>query len=211
MCENRCKSRHWWEAQTDKRSCKMTSKLKQSICVKELMKENTVGALSPLSGHCLNKGAQRAASADPSSSTEPERSSWPICNTEKETNVKQPSNPHIKGSFEIYTNHKGTETVVSYKYSLVAGGSSGEHIRLQSGEEALLVAPLADLHVQQVGVQGSVVDLWDSHLNGFLCGGVWGVHKSAEGLYHHVSKSPYFYCWDVSVWLNVFFLSFSWI
>lgn len=48
---------------------------------------------------------------------------------------------------------------MSYRHSLVAGGSSGEHIRLQSGEEALLVAPLADLHVQQVGVQGSVVDL----------------------------------------------------
>lgn len=44
-------------------------------------------------------------------------------------------------------------------YSLVAGGPSGEDIRLQSGEEALLVAPLTDLHVQQVWVQGSVVDL----------------------------------------------------
>lgn len=54
------------------------------------------------------------------------------------------------------------------KYSLVAGGPSGQHIRLQSGEEALLVAPLADLHVQQVGVQGGVVDLYDSHLDGFL-------------------------------------------
>lgn len=57
------------------------------------------------------------------------------------------------------------------KYSLVAGGPSGEHIRLQSGEEALLVASLANLHVQQVGVQGGVVDLYHSHLDGFLCGG----------------------------------------
>lgn len=57
------------------------------------------------------------------------------------------------------------------EYSLVAGGPGGEHVRLQPGEEALLVASLADLHVQQVGVQGGVVDLCDSHLNGFLCGG----------------------------------------
>lgn len=45
------------------------------------------------------------------------------------------------------------------RYSLVAGGPSGEHVRLQSGEEALLVASLADLHVQKVRVQGGVVDL----------------------------------------------------
>lgn len=45
------------------------------------------------------------------------------------------------------------------RFSLVAGGPSGEHVRLQPGEEALLVAPLADLHVQQVRVQGGVVDL----------------------------------------------------
>lgn len=69
------------------------------------------------------------------------------------------------------------------RYSLVAGGSSGQHVRLQSREEALLVAPLTDLHVQQVGVQGSVVDLGDSHLDGFLCGGVvGGVRKSAVRL-----------------------------
>lgn len=42
---------------------------------------------------------------------------------------------------------------------LVAGGPGGQHVRLQSGEEALLVAPLTDLHVQQVWVQGGVVDL----------------------------------------------------
>lgn len=45
------------------------------------------------------------------------------------------------------------------RYSLVADGPRGEHVRLQSGEEALLVASLANLHVQQVGVQGRVVDL----------------------------------------------------
>lgn len=76
------------------------------------------------------------------------------------------------------------------RYSLVAGGPSGEHVRLQSGEEALLVASLTDLHVEQVGVQGSVVDLCDSHLDGFLCGGDAGeMQKSAvrlqRGCIHH--------------------------
>lgn len=37
---------------------------------------------APLSGRCLNKGAPRAASADPSSSTGQERSSWSIWNKE---------------------------------------------------------------------------------------------------------------------------------
>lgn len=41
------------------------------------------GDLSPLSGRCLNKGARRAASVDPSSSTGQERSSWSICNTQQ--------------------------------------------------------------------------------------------------------------------------------
>lgn len=49
--------------------------------------------------------------------------------------------------------------VTVMRYSLVADGPRGEHVRLQSGEEALLVASLANLHVQQVGVQGRVVDL----------------------------------------------------
>lgn len=59
--------------------------------------------------------------------------------------------------------------IFNLRYSLVAGGPGGENVGLQTGEEALLVAPLADLHVQQVGVQGGVVDLRDPHFNGFLC------------------------------------------
>lgn len=57
-----------------------------------------------------------------------------------------------------------------HSYSLVAAGPGGEHVRLQPGKEALLVTALAYLHVQQVGVQGSVVNFCHSHLNGLLCG-----------------------------------------
>lgn len=55
-----------------------------------------------------------------------------------------------------------------YSISLVAGGPSGEHIRLQAGEEALLIATLSDLHVQEVWVHSRVVDLREPHLNGLL-------------------------------------------
>lgn len=45
--------------------------------------ENKGQDLSPLSGRCLNKGARRAASVDPSSSTEQEHFSLPICGTKQ--------------------------------------------------------------------------------------------------------------------------------
>lgn len=50
--------------------------------------------------------------------------------------------------------------------SLVIGWSCVEHIGLQFGEESLLVFALTDLHVQQVWVDGCVVDLHQSLLNG---------------------------------------------
>lgn len=55
--------------------------------------------------------------------------------------------------------------------SLVTGRPCVEHVGLQLGEESLLVLSLTDLHVQQVRVQGGVVNLHDSHLDGSLCGG----------------------------------------
>lgn len=48
---------------------------------------------------------------------------------------------------------------------LVIGGSCVEHIRLQFGKEALLIFALTDLHVQQVWVDGRVVDLHQPLLN----------------------------------------------
>ena len=50
--------------------------------------------------------------------------------------------------------------------SLVICGSRGQHVGLQLGEEALLVLALADLHVQQVGVDGRVIDLHQPLLDG---------------------------------------------
>lgn len=50
--------------------------------------------------------------------------------------------------------------------SLVAGGSGGKHIRLEFGEKALLVFSLANLHIQQVRMDGRVIDLSQPLLNG---------------------------------------------
>ena len=46
-------------------------------------KQQHSGEPSLLSGRCLNKGAQRAASVGPSASTGPEHSSWSICDTKQ--------------------------------------------------------------------------------------------------------------------------------
>lgn len=51
-------------------------------------------------------------------------------------------------------------------YSLIIGGPRVEHVGLQFGEEPLLVFALTDLHVQQVRVDGRVVDLHQPLLNG---------------------------------------------
>lgn len=50
-------------------------------------------------------------------------------------------------------------------YSLVVGGSRVEHVSLQFRKESLLVFALTDLHVQQVWVDGCVVDLHQPLLN----------------------------------------------
>lgn len=50
--------------------------------------------------------------------------------------------------------------------SLVIARSCVEHFGLQFGEEPLLVLPLTDLHVQQVWVDGRVVNLHQPLLNG---------------------------------------------
>lgn len=57
------------------------NKAKVNLCGCE-MTEGCSGP-SPLSGRCPNKGAQRAASVDPSSSTGQERSSWSIWSTKQ--------------------------------------------------------------------------------------------------------------------------------
>lgn len=50
--------------------------------------------------------------------------------------------------------------------SLVIGRPRVEHIGLQFGEKSLLIFALTDLHVQQVRVDGGVVDLHQPLLNG---------------------------------------------
>lgn len=62
--------------------------------------------------------------------------------------------------------------LMSYEcHSLVISGPSVEHIGLQLGEKALLVFSLTNLHVQQVGVDGRVVDLYQALLDGLSYGG----------------------------------------
>lgn len=55
------------------------------------------------------------------------------------------------------------------KGSLVGVLSLCEHVGLQLGEVSLLVAALADPHVQQVGVYGCVVGLQQPALYGLSC------------------------------------------
>lgn len=44
-------------------------------------------------------------------------------------------------------------------WRLLVGRPRVEHVRLQSGEEASHVPALADLHVEQVRMDGGVIDL----------------------------------------------------
>lgn len=53
--------------------------------------------------------------------------------------------------------------------SLVVDGPCVKHVSLQLGEESLLVFALTDLHVQQVWVDGGVVNLHQPLLNGLSC------------------------------------------
>lgn len=55
--------------------------------------------------------------------------------------------------------------------SLVIGRPRVKHVGLQFGEVPLLVSALPDLHVQQVRVDGGVVDLHQPLLDGLSCKG----------------------------------------
>lgn len=59
--------------------------------------------------------------------------------------------------------------------SLVIGRPRVEHVSLQFREESLLIFALTDLHVQQVWMDGGVVDLHQPLLDGLSCRGT-GIH-----------------------------------
>lgn len=56
-------------------------------------------------------------------------------------------------------------------HSLAIGQPRVEHVGLQCGEESLLVLALTNLHVEQVGVDGGVVNPPEPLLDGLSCGG----------------------------------------